>query len=63
MSDLKLTLACGGYDRTKALQEGRVRAEGIDLTILNIYVAGIFWRILQYGEFYIAVMSFSYYLF
>lgn len=62
MSDLKLTLACGGYDRTKALQEGRVRAEGIDLTILNIDVADIFWRMLQYGEFDIAEMSFSNYL-
>ena len=28
---LRLTLAAGHYDRTEALRDGRVRAEGIDL--------------------------------
>ena len=34
MSDLRLTLACWDYDRTRALADGSVRAEGIDLTFL-----------------------------
>jgi 4,5-dihydroxyphthalate decarboxylase len=33
MPDLKLTLACWDYDRTRPLIDGRVRPEGIDLDI------------------------------
>src|SRR6476659_6922629 len=32
MADLQLTLACGPYDRTQALRDGTVRADGIELT-------------------------------
>ncbi|KAL6412419.1 hypothetical protein AUP68_03622 [Ilyonectria robusta] len=35
---LKLSLACWDYDRTKALEDGRVRPEGIELTFLNYRV-------------------------
>lgn len=35
---LELTFACWDYDRMKALEDGRVRAEGIDLTFLNYRV-------------------------
>jgi 4,5-dihydroxyphthalate decarboxylase len=31
MANLKLTLACWDYDRTRPLLDGRVRPEGIDL--------------------------------
>ncbi|HEY1460378.1 MAG TPA: ABC transporter substrate-binding protein, partial [Casimicrobiaceae bacterium] len=34
MSTLRLTLACWEYDRTRALADGSVRAEGIDLNCL-----------------------------
>ena len=30
MPNLKLTLACWDYDRTRPLFDGRVKAEGID---------------------------------
>ena len=33
MANLKLKLACWGYDRTRPLIDGRVRLEGIDLEI------------------------------
>lgn len=36
MSRLKLTLACGVYDRTEALRTGEVAVEGIDLNFLAI---------------------------
>lgn len=36
MSLLRLTLACGPYDRTEALRTGMVRAEGIDLVYVPI---------------------------
>jgi hypothetical protein len=35
---LKLSFACWDYDRTKALEDGRVRLEGIELTYLNYRV-------------------------
>ena len=33
MANLKLTLACWDYDRTRPLIDGRVKPEGIDLDI------------------------------
>ena len=62
MSNLKLSLACGDYDRTRALHEGRVSLEGVDLTVLSMDAAEIFWRMLQYGEFDASEMSLSNYL-
>jgi 4,5-dihydroxyphthalate decarboxylase len=61
MSDLRLTFACGPYDRTQALRDGSIRPEGIDLTYLTLQPAEIFWRMLQYGEFDVSEMSLSNY--
>ena len=61
MANLRLTLACGPYDRTQAMIDGAVRAEGIDLTYLAIQPAEIFWRQLQYREFDVSEMSMSNY--
>jgi 4,5-dihydroxyphthalate decarboxylase len=33
MPNLKLTLACWDYDRTRPLIDGRVKPEGIDLDV------------------------------
>ena len=54
---LRLTLAAGHYDRTEALRDGRVRAEGIDLTYIMLRVEEIFWRMAQYREFDAAEFS------
>jgi 4,5-dihydroxyphthalate decarboxylase len=62
VSRLKLTLACGDYDRTRALHEGTVSVEGTDLNVLFVDAAEIFWRMLQYEEFDISEMSLSNYL-
>lgn len=35
MSKLKLTLACGDYEITRPLKEGRVDIDGVDLTLLT----------------------------
>ena len=51
MGRIKLTLACWDYDRTRALQDGRVEIEGVDLTYLPLRVEETFWRMLRYGEF------------
>ena len=36
MSKLKLTFACGPYDRMEALQYKRIEVEGIDLNYLHL---------------------------
>jgi 4,5-dihydroxyphthalate decarboxylase len=61
MSDLRLTFACGPYDRTQALRDGTIRPEGIELTYLPLQPAEIFWRMLQYREFDVSEMSLSNY--
>ena len=58
---LRLTFACGPYDRTAALREGLIRPEGIELNYLTIQPAEIFWRMLQYKEFDASEMSLSNY--
>jgi 4,5-dihydroxyphthalate decarboxylase len=61
MTDLRLTLACGPYDRTQALRDGTIRPEGIALNYLNLQPAEIFWRMLQHQEFDASEMSLSNY--
>ncbi len=51
MNRLKLTLACGAYDRTKPLAEGKVPPEGIDLNYVELEPEELFWRMAQYSEF------------
>ena len=62
MGKIRLTLACWDYDRTRALQDGRVEVEGVDLTYLPLRVEETFWRMLRYGEFDAAEMSTGSYL-
>ena len=59
---LKLTLACGDYDRTRPLMDGTVRPEGIDLIFLSLTPEEIFWRMLRHKEFHVSEMSFSSYV-
>jgi 4,5-dihydroxyphthalate decarboxylase len=61
MANLRLTLACGPYDRTQALRDGTIRPEGIDLNYITLQPAEIFWRMLQYKEFNVSEMSLSNY--
>ena len=61
MANLRLSFACGPYDRTQALRDGTIKAEGIDLTYINLQPAEIFWRMLQYKEFDASEMSLSNY--
>lgn len=61
MSRLRLTLACWDYDRTRALADGRVRPEGIDLNLIPLHVEETFFRMLRGREFDAAEMSLSSY--
>jgi 4,5-dihydroxyphthalate decarboxylase len=62
MARLSLSLACWDYDRTRALQDGRVRPEGIDLNYLSLPVEETFYRQLRHREFDVSEMSLSSYL-
>ena len=62
MSRLHLTFACGDYDRTRALEDGSVRPDGIDLTYLRLPVEETFFRMLRHREFDVAEMSLSTYV-
>jgi 4,5-dihydroxyphthalate decarboxylase len=57
-----MTLACWDYDRTRALLEGRVQPDGIDLTYLMLPVEETFFRMLRHREFDVAEMSLSSYV-
>jgi 4,5-dihydroxyphthalate decarboxylase len=61
VSKLRLTLACWDYDRTRALADGRVAPEGIDLNLLPLDVEETFFRMLRGREFDAAEMSLSSY--
>jgi 4,5-dihydroxyphthalate decarboxylase len=62
VSNLALTLACWSYDRTRALLDGRIRPDGIDLTCLDLPVEETFFRMLRHQEFDVAEMSLSSYV-
>jgi 4,5-dihydroxyphthalate decarboxylase len=62
MANLKLTFACWSYDRTRALMDGSVRPEGIDLTYLSLFPAETFQRMVQFKEFEVSEMGMTYYI-
>ncbi|MDP9417199.1 MAG: ABC transporter substrate-binding protein [Actinomycetota bacterium] len=62
MSRLQLAFACGDYDRTRALEEGTVRPDGIELTYLRLPVEETFFRMMRHREFEVAEMSLSSYV-
>jgi len=61
MAKLRLTLACWDYDRTRALQDGTVSPDGIDLNYISLPVEETFFRMLRHREFDAAEMSLSSY--
>jgi 4,5-dihydroxyphthalate decarboxylase len=61
MAKLKLALGCWNYDRTRALADGSVEADGIDINYLDMPVEETFFRMLRYREFDAAELSLSSY--
>src|ERR1043166_433939 len=59
LDKLHLTVACGVYDRTKALQTGEVEPEGIRLNYIPLQAEEIFWRMSNFREFDASEMSLS----
>jgi 4,5-dihydroxyphthalate decarboxylase len=61
MGRLRLSFGCWNYDRTRALMDGTVVPDGIDLNYLNMPVEETFFRMLRHREFDLAEMSLSSY--
>jgi 4,5-dihydroxyphthalate decarboxylase len=61
MARLKLTVACGDYDRARALKDGTVKLEGVELNFIPSVPGETFWRMLNYEEFDASEMSLSSY--
>ena len=62
MTNLPLAIACGDYDRTRALQDGRVPIVGCDVTYLALPPEEIMFRAVKYDEFDVAELSLSSYI-
>ena len=62
MKKLRLTLACWDYDRTRALSDGSIRPDGIDLVYLTQPVEETFFRMMRFREFDCSEMSLSSYV-
>ena len=50
MVEVPITIACGNYDRTRAIRDGRVKVEGCAVTYLPLYPEEIFFRAFRYQE-------------
>jgi 4,5-dihydroxyphthalate decarboxylase len=62
MASLPLSFSCWDYDRVRAVQDGRIVPQGIDLTFLPNPPEVSFFRMLRYREFDVAEMSLSSYV-
>lgn len=60
---LHLTLACGEYEIVRALMDGSVKPDGIELTVLTEMTSDLrHWRMIRGREFDVAELSMSNYL-
>jgi hypothetical protein len=62
MANLKITMACWNYDRTRGLMDGTVKPEGVDLTYKTAFVAEIFERMVRDKEFEVSELGLTFYL-
>lgn len=57
-----IIIACGDYDRVKAIKDGRVEVEGCEVTFLPMEPEEVFFRAFRYHEFDVCELSFSSYM-
>jgi 4,5-dihydroxyphthalate decarboxylase len=62
MAKLRLTLACGEYEITRALIEGEIQPEGIELISLTMSSPERHWRMIKHQEFDVCEFSMCQYL-
>ena len=61
MSDLRLSIAMGDYDRTRAIVDGRVKIDGVDPTCMLLSPEEMFFRAFRHQAFDASELSFSSY--
>jgi len=59
MSKLRLSVAVGPYDRTRALLDGSVQIDGVDPVCMTLSPEEIFFRALRHEEFDVCELSLS----
>ncbi len=62
MSKLQLSIACGDYDRTRALISGEIQIDGVDPVYMALSPEEMFFRAMRYEDFDISELSFSSYM-
>ena len=62
MPDIQLSLAISYYDHVSDVLRGRVRAEGISLTVLELPLEEVFFRTVHFAEFDVAEFSMGKYV-
>ena len=61
MTDLRLSLAMGNYDRTRAIVDGRVKIDGVDPIPMLLSPEEMFFRAFRHQAFDISELSLSSY--
>ncbi|HWE21705.1 MAG TPA: ABC transporter substrate-binding protein [Hyphomicrobiaceae bacterium] len=59
MTKLRLSIAVGDYDRTRALSDGSVCIDGVEPIVMNLSPEEIFFRAFRFAEFDISELSLS----
>jgi len=62
MKNVHLTIAMSNYDHVRDFTQGNIRAEGIEITHLNLVHEEIFYRFLNFREWDISEISFAKYV-
>jgi 4,5-dihydroxyphthalate decarboxylase len=62
LAPIPITIACGDYDRTRAIKDGRVPVEGCAVNYIGLEPEEIFHRAFKHDEFDICELSFSSYV-
>ena len=57
--DLQLSIGMANNPRTRAIFEGKVKPDGIDLICTPVHASELFWRQLRFGDFDVSEMSMS----
>jgi 4,5-dihydroxyphthalate decarboxylase len=61
MSDLRVSIAFGDYDRTRPLYDGRVKIDGVDPVYMALSPEEMFFRAMRHESFDVCELSFSSY--
>ncbi len=62
LAPIPITIACGDYDRTRAIKDGRVPVEGCAVNYIPLEPEEIFHRAFKHDEFDVCELSFSSYV-